>query len=137
MNCSNNNLTGIKFNTFGNGYFKYLNCSDNAINGANVQQFVDELPILNASNNAELVFMSSSDTEKNSMSQEQAITVMGKNWILKRTNGNVYLGEESGVEDIEVDPIDNDAPRYNLNGQPVDDNYRGIVIQKGKKILVK
>lgn len=136
LNCSNNNLTGIKFNAYSGANFKYLNCSDNAINGANVQQFVDKLPTPSASNNAELVFKSSSDTEKNSMSQEQALTVMGKNWTLKHTNGNIYLGE-AGVEGVEVDPIDDNAPRYNLNGQPVDDNYRGIVIQKGKKILVK
>ncbi|MBQ2839324.1 MAG: hypothetical protein II990_03985 [Muribaculaceae bacterium] len=136
LNCSNNNLTGLKFDAYSGANFKYLNCSDNAINGANVQQFVDKLPTPSASNNAELVFKSSSDTEKNSMSQEQAITVMGKNWTLKHTNGNIYLGE-AGVEGVEVDPIDDNAPRYNLNGQPVDDNYRGIVIQKGKKILVK
>jgi hypothetical protein len=137
LNCSNNNLTGLKFNAYSGANFKYLNCSDNAINGANVQQFVDKLPTPSASNNAELVFKSSSDTEKNSMSQEQALTVMGKNWTLKHTNGNIYLGEESGVEDIEVDPIDNNAPRYNLMGQPVDDTYRGIVIQNGKKVLTK
>lgn len=136
LNCSNNNLTGLKFDAYSGANFKYLNCSDNAINGANVQEFVDKLPTPSASNNAELVFKSSSDTEKNSMSQEQALTVMGKNWTLKHTNGNIYLGE-AGVEGIEVDPIDDNAPRYNLNGQPVDDNYRGIVIQKGKKILVK
>ena len=136
LNCSNNNLTGLKFDAYSGVKFKYLNCSDNAINGANVQQFVDKLPTPSASNNAELVFKSSSDTEKNSMSQEQALTVMGKNWTLKHTNGNVYLGE-AGVEGIEVDPIDDNAPRYNLMGQPVDDSYRGIVIQNGKKVLIK
>ena len=136
LNCSNNNLTGLKFDAYSGANFKYLNCSDNAINGANVQQFVDKLPTPSASNNAELVFKSSSDTEKNSMSQEQALTVMGKNWTLKHTNGNVYLGE-AGVEGIEVDPIDDNAPRYNLMGQPVDDSCRGIVIQNGKKVLIK
>ena len=50
---------------------------------------------------------------------------------------HISIFEESGVEDIEVDPIDNDAPRYNLMGQPVDDSYRGIVIQNGKKVLIK
>ena len=29
------------------------------------------------------------------------------------------------------------AQRYNLMGQPVGNNYHGIVIQNGKKILVK
>ena len=138
LNCSNNNLTGLKFDAYSGVKFKYLNCSDNAINGANVQQFVDKLPTPSASNNAELVFKSSSDTEKNSMSQEQALTVMGKNWTLKRTNGNIYLGEQStSIESIETDAGNGNAPRYNLMGQPVDKNYRGVVIQNGKKTLIK
>ena len=138
LNCSNNNLTGLKFNAYSGANFKYLNCSDNAINGANVQQFVDKLPTPSASNNAELVFKSSSDTEKNSMSQEQALIVMGKNWTLKRTNGNIYLGEQpTGIESIETDAGNGNAPRYNLMGQPVDKNYRGVVIQNGKKTLIK
>ena len=138
LNCSNNNLTGLKFDAYSGVKFKYLNCSDNAINGANVQQFVDKLPTPSASNNAELVFKSSSDTEQNSMSQEQALTVMGKNWTLKRTNGNIYLGEQStSIESIETDAGNGNAPRYNLMGQPVDKNYRGVVIQNGKKTLIK
>ena len=138
LNCSNNNLTGLKFDAYSGVKFKYLNCSDNAINGANVQQFVDKLPTPSASNNAELVFKSSSDTEQNSMSQEQALTVMGKNWTLKRTNGNIYLGEQStSIESIETDAGNGNAPRYNLMGQPVDKSYRGVVIQNGKKTLIK
>ena len=138
LNCSNNNLTGLKFDAYSGVKFKYLNCSDNAINGANVQQFVDKLPTPSASNNAELVFKSSSDTEQNSMSQEQALTVMGKNWTLKRTNGNIYLGEQStSIESIETDAGNGNAPRYNLMGQSVDKNYRGVVIQNGKKTLIK
>lgn len=30
-----------------------------------------------------------------------------------------------------------DAPRYNLNGQRVGNDYRGIVVQEGRKVLVK
>lgn len=44
--------------------------------------------------------------------------------------------ESSGIDEI---PVDNGAPRvrYNLQGQPVGDDYRGIVIENGKKILVE
>ena len=44
--------------------------------------------------------------------------------------------ESSGIDEITVD---DGAPRvrYNLQGQPVDDGYRGIVIENGKKILVE
>ena len=44
--------------------------------------------------------------------------------------------ESSGIDEI---PVDDGAPkvRYNMQGQPVDDDYRGIVIENGKKILVE
>ena len=42
----------------------------------------------------------------------------------------------TGIENINVDN-NGSTQRYNLMGQPVDNNYRGIVIEKGKKILVK
>lgn len=138
LDCSNNNLTELNLSMSGSSSdFKYLNCSDNAINGEAVQRFVDKLPTAKSSNKAELVFKSSSATEKNSMSQEQVLIIMAKDWTVRQTNGNAYLGEESGVEGIEVDPIDNNAPRYNLMGQPVNDSYHGVVIQKGKKVLIK
>lgn len=44
----------------------------------------------------------------------------------------------TGINDINVDDSNNvSTQRYNILGQPVDSNYRGIVIEKGKKILVK
>lgn len=44
--------------------------------------------------------------------------------------------ESSGIDEI---PVDDGAPRerYNLQGQPVDDDYRGIIIENGKKILIE
>ena len=44
---------------------------------------------------------------------------------------------ENGYDLIFVDCDNDNAPRYNLMGQPVDDTYRGIVIQNGKKVLTK
>lgn len=45
-----------------------------------------------------------------------------------------------GIEDSEVDCInegsqDKNIVRYNLMGMPVDESYRGVVIENGKKIL--
>ena len=42
----------------------------------------------------------------------------------------------TGIDNINVDN-NGSTQRYNILGQPVDSNYRGIVIEKGKKILVK
>ena len=52
--------------------------------------------------------------------------------LLRIVNPNVT----TGIEDLTV-PASGNGQRYNLMGQPVGPDYRGIVIQNGKKILVK
>ena len=42
----------------------------------------------------------------------------------------------TGVDNLNIDNSKT-ARRYNLMGQPVGDDYKGIVIENGKKILVK
>ena len=138
LDCSDNNLTELNLSLSGTSKFEYLNCSGNAINGDAAQRFVDNLPTPSASNNAELVFTTSSATDKNSMTQAQVLTAISKNWRVTDIYGNAYLGEQStSIESIETDAGNGNAPRYNLMGQPVDKNYRGVVIQNGKKTLIK
>lgn len=43
----------------------------------------------------------------------------------------------TGISDAVFDHNTNNAPRYNLSGQRVDDSYKGLVIQNGKKMIVK
>ena len=46
--------------------------------------------------------------------------------------------EDSGINGVPVDPaVEGKRQRYNLMGQPVGDDYHGIVIENGKKILVE
>lgn len=46
-------------------------------------------------------------------------------------------GEATAIQGVVADRADSDAPAYNLAGQRVADNYRGIVIKGGKKYLNK
>lgn len=46
-------------------------------------------------------------------------------------------GEATAIQGIVTDKADSDAPAYNLAGQRVADNYRGIIIKGGKKYLKK
>ena len=52
--------------------------------------------------------------------------------ILPDVNGSV-----TGIMDIATDQNDNTAPAYNIQGQRVSPNYRGIVIKNGEKRVVK
>jgi hypothetical protein len=42
----------------------------------------------------------------------------------------------SGIESVKV-LIQKSAPIYNLQGQRISGNYRGIAIQNGRKVVVK
>lgn len=48
------------------------------------------------------------------------------------------VGESTGIEDVTTKPVVNvNTPVYNLSGQRVSKNFKGIVIMNGKKYLVK
>lgn len=48
--------------------------------------------------------------------------------------GDKFKETETGVENIKIATDDN-APAYNVAGQPVNNSYKGIVIKKGVKVL--
>ena len=50
--------------------------------------------------------------------------------ILCKTGGDPFVG---GVENVAVDTVDENAPVYNVFGQRVAPDYKGIVIKGGKK----
>ncbi len=65
----------------------------------------------------------------------------GKEYWMFSQNAQVgFQGFEfttgAGINDIKND-VDKNAPSYNLAGQRVDENYRGVVIKNGKKIVKK
>lgn len=45
-------------------------------------------------------------------------------------------GGTSGIANVKTE-LESNAPKYNLAGQKVNDNYKGVVIQNGKKLLNK
>lgn len=57
-----------------------------------------------------------------------------------RTLGLLFESETTGISNLNVnnnDNIDANAPMYNLAGQKVGKNYKGIVIVNGKKVVRK
>lgn len=54
------------------------------------------------------------------------------------TDDEYYYGD-SGVENIETETkaLDPNAPMYDLNGHKVNKDYKGIIIQKGRKVIVR
>jgi len=50
---------------------------------------------------------------------------------------NATFVRETAINNIVIDKNDPNAPKYNILGQRVNGNYRGVVIQKGKKTLYR
>lgn len=48
-----------------------------------------------------------------------------------------HSGSTTGITFVKNDVLDSNAPMYNLAGQPIGKNYKGIVIKNGKKIVLK
>ena len=138
IECHSNKLITLDFSK--NSALKKITCYNNQIydvpSGAqNGESFVVNLPKTSWPP-GELFF--ATETDNNNLTTEQVSTVNSKLWNLKYSDGTTYLGEQStGIESIETDAVTGNAPRYNLMGQPVDKNYRGVVIQNGKKTLIK
>ena len=55
----------------------------------------------------------------------------GKNWAFE------ISGPTSGISNIKALNAASNAPIYNLQGQRVNDSFRGIAIQNGRKFVVK
>ena len=52
---------------------------------------------------------------------------------------NYFVGDPTGIRTKGTVPnvrLASDV-RYNLNGQRVDDSYKGVVVQKGKKMIIR
>lgn len=56
---------------------------------------------------------------------------------LKNTSNYILDGVLSGVNTVIAEQADENAPVYNLAGQRVNKNYKGVVIQNGHKFIVK
>lgn len=53
------------------------------------------------------------------------------------TGLKVTVASTSGINQVTMNGDANLCPIYNMNGQRVDDGYKGIVIQNGKKRIAK
>lgn len=93
------------------------------------------------------IIISGNDNKTHKLASNVKLKVNGTEW---RMYGNVYYEDNRSyayfyspfidLTDTGIDKIGADgkpAVRYNLKGQRVDENYKGVVIINGKKVVVK
>ena len=74
-------------------------------------------------------------TEETRYNVRQALAYNGKYYIYHITVALASVAD--AIEEITTSGNRNDGNIYNLNGQKVDDSYRGIVIKNGKAFIQK
>ena len=164
LDCSFNLLTTL--NLEGNDELKTLYCYYNKLTSINMPQisslqtvycFLNELKgsamnaivaaLPNRTNTGTTgtfvaVYTGSLYTEGNVCTTKNVSDANAKYWSTYQTDdyGNIlpYGGASipTDIQMAEVD-VDDDAPRYNLSGQRVGPDYKGVVIINGKKKLMK
>ena len=79
-------------------------------------------------------------TERNVITKKNVRDASQKGWKIYYFDNEWALYEGSGIDiTTGIAPIDNNTddatPLYNLSGQRVDNNYKGIVVKKNKKVI--
>jgi hypothetical protein len=59
-----------------------------------------------------------------------------ENFVYKLVGGGLITWGEAGINDLKFNTVNNGAI-FNLAGQKVDENYKGLVIKSGKKLIQK
>ena len=138
LQCYNNKITSLDVSSC--TALQNLYCYGNNINADEMQKLINSLPTV-TNGNFRPVYIPSEETNA-IITNEQVKTAKAKGWTTyyfdKDSNTwKEYEGNTAGVQLLENRKNPSDIVLYNLKGQRVDNNIKGIVIYKGKKLLRK
>ena len=142
LNCYNNKITEL-FLPEQNSNLQSVSCYSNCI--SDMEGIVSRLPDRNGSASGSLKAIDPNlSTEQNVITQSQVQTALNNNWkTYQNVNGSwiVYEGSSNGIvtgmEPAVSSAAEDATPLYNLSGQRVDKNYKGVVIRNNKKVRMK
>ena len=140
IGCSNNNLSSLDVSSCTSLYD--LSIQNNQIYGEAMDSLIVSLPTCPEDSKGVLYVADlTSEDEQNVITATQVAAARAKNWRVQAwmPQWQDYDGvgvAVSGVEDINA-AQPRSSQRYNLMGQPVGNDYRGIVIEDGKKRVIK
>ena len=141
LNCDDNKLTSLKVNRSGEvSPLTRVYCQNNKLSASAMQT------VLNVAG-SEYCYIyvqdRASGNEQNEFNADLLALAKSKKWTpyYKDASGWHKYDENSFVTGIDAattaDETDADAPRYNLQGQRVGKDYRGVVVVNGRKVWVK
>lgn len=126
-------------------YLEKLHCQYNAINESAMSNIISKLPNRSglSTSGSLCVYYSygNGSYEQNVCTTQNVADALQKNWKTYQTADNSSLSLYQGVSifptairTAEAD-VDDDSPRYNMSGQRVGRDFKGVVIVNGRKVV--
>ena len=136
--CNDNQITSLILPY--NSDLSTISCFNNNLAGNNMDAFVTTLPDRTNKSTGYLSVVAELN-EYNVFTWKNVRDAQRKNWdvLIRNADGTIssYTGDvPTNIRTAETD-IDDNAPRYNLGGQRVSRDYKGVVIVNGKKVFSK
>ena len=141
LDCDRNQIESLilpKENTVLNDVI----CDYNNLEGVMMDVFVESLPDRNNKEPGFLLLLGVDSDEHNVCTSQNIRDANSKNWnTFIRTDDGSFIpysgpGGATTIRTADAD-VDDNAPRYNMSGQRVGRDYKGVIIVNGKKKVVK
>ena len=138
VNCIKNRLTSITIPK-NNGNMQSLDCYSNCLNDQATHSLIKALVPRSSLDGCLSIMNLGDENEQNVVTTSSVELANSKYWkVLYTTDEShwyVYEGSTPTPTNVPaVEAPSSDAPAYNLSGQRVNEGYKGIVIQNGRKI---
>ena len=139
LDCDRNQIESLilpKENTV----LKDVICDYNNLEGVMMDVFVESLPDRNNKEPGFLLLLGVDSDEHNVCTSQNIRDANSKNWnTFIRTDDGSFIpysgpGGATTIRTADAD-VDANAPRYNMSGQRVGRDYKGVVIVNGRKVV--
>ena len=137
--CNDNQITSLMLPQESSALYE-VDCYNNRLEDITMDLVVLSLPNRTGKTAGKLYALTDDAyNEHNTCSSQNVSNAKSKNWdVYAQTSGiwNLYEGSSipTTIRTADAD-VDDNAPRYNMSGQRVGRDYKGIVIKNGRKVV--
>ena len=137
--CNDNQITSLMLPQESSALYE-VDCYNNRLEDITMDLVVLSLPNRTGKTAGKLYALTDDAyNEHNTCTSQNVSNAKSKNWdVYAQTSGfwNLYEGSSipTTIRTADAD-VDDNAPRYNMSGQRVGRDYKGIVIKNGRKVV--
>ena len=137
--CNDNQITSLMLPQESSALYE-VDCYNNRLEDVMMDLVVQTLPNRTGKTTGKLYALTDDAyNEHNTFTSQNANEARSRNWdVYAQTNGiwDLYAGSSTPTTIRTADAdVDANAPRYNMSGQRVGRDYKGVVIVNGRKVV--